>query len=210
MAIESQIPTEITSEQRMGAAGISRRRVFLLLFSSYLLIITIAAAGFAFTTRSWEDNWRADIERNFTQKARMFAADVNSDRTRNIATLTSQEGQLAGARATVIDMNGKVIADSEVRIADLDSEGRGPEFAAALRGDTGIDVRSRSAFGTPVLYVAVPVSGGAVRLASPLADVTIASSHANRMLTVVCGIAIIAALAISAFASAAVVRRKAA
>jgi hypothetical protein len=104
-------------------------------------------------------------------------------------------------------MNGKVIADSEVRVADLDSEGRRPEFAAALHGDTGVDVRSRNTFGISVLYVAVPVSGGAVRLAYPLADVSIATARATHMLIVSCVVAVLAALVLSAFTAEAIIRR---
>ena len=209
MATESQRSTGIEQTVRVRAPHPWRGRIFFLLFTSFLMMITIATAAFGFVIRSVEDNLRAEIQRNLSQKALMFAAEVNSDRTRNIATLTSQEGQLAGARATVIDMNGKVIADSEVRVADLDDEGRSPEFDAALRGNTGIDVRARSSFGIPVLYVAVPVSGGAVRLAYPLADLNIASSHAYGMVAMGCGVAVIAALVISAFTSAAVAQNMA-
>lgn len=209
MATESQTPTEIEQTVHARAALHSRGRIFFLLFTSFLLMIAIAATAFGFVIHSVEDNLRAEIQRSLSQKALMFASDVNSDRTRNIATVTSQDGQLAGARATVVDMNGKVIADSEVRVSDLDDEGRSPEFAAALRGNTGIDVRARSSFAIPVLYVAVPVSGGAARLAYPLADLNIASSHGNRMLATACGAAVLAALVISALASAMVAPKRA-
>jgi hypothetical protein len=49
-----------------------------------------------------------------------------------------------------------------------------------------------------VLYVAVPVSGGAVRLAYPLADLGVATSHATRVLILFLGISILAAIAVSA------------
>jgi hypothetical protein len=93
-----------------------------------------------------------------------------------------------------------------VRVADLDEEGRQPEFAAALQGLTGINIRTHSAFGVPVLYVAVPVSGGAVRLACPLADMEIESAHAFRTLAAASGTAVLVALLISALASAVVSR----
>lgn len=205
MAAESQTPSQVAIAPPAGSSSYpSRVRIFFVLLTAFLLMIAIGGTSLGYFVHSWEDNLRAETERSLTQKARMFAADVNSDRTRNIATLASQEGQLAGARATVVDMNGKVIADSEVRVVDLEGEGRMPEFAAALHGDTGVNTRSRSAFGTPILYVAVPVFGGAVRLAYPLADLSIASAHASRMLELGCAIAVIAALIISAVASVAI------
>jgi two-component system, OmpR family, phosphate regulon sensor histidine kinase PhoR len=169
-------------------------------------MIIVTAVSFGFVIHSWEGILRTEIERGLTQKAQMFASEVN-DHTRSIGALTSQEGQRAGARATVVDMNGKVIADSEVRVGDLQNEGRRPEFAAALHGDTGSDVRSRNTFGIPVLYVAVPVSGGAVRLAYPLADVSIATARGTRVLVFSCIVAVLAAFVVSALTAAAVTQR---
>lgn len=206
MATEFQAPTQPEIPAQIQPRARSRRRIFLLLFGSFLLMIAGAGVAFSFAIHSWQEALRAEIERSLTQKARMFAADVNSDRTRGIATLTAQEGQLAGARATVIDTNAKVIADSEIRVSELENEGRNPEFASALRGETGVEVRARGQFGVSVLYVAVPVSGGAVRLAYPLSDSEIESSRSYRTLAAGCGIAIAAALLISALASAAISR----
>lgn len=200
MATDFQAPFEpVTQSPEPNQAGrSSHSRVFLTLLASFLIMIAVLAAAFGFVIRSWEDSLRSEIERSLTQKTQMFAAEVNNEHTRGIVGLTSQAGQRAGARATVIDVNGKVIADSEVRVADLENEARHPEFVAALHGDTGTDIRSRSAFGIPVLYVAVPVSGGAVRLAYPLADIAIARSHATSLLAMVVIVAIVAAVAVSA------------
>jgi two-component system phosphate regulon sensor histidine kinase PhoR len=202
------MPIESTVQVASTRAGTSlRTRVFLILLISFLTMILVTAVSFGFMIHSWEGILRTEIERSLTQKAQMFAGEVNTDHTRNIVALTSQEGQRAGARATVVDMNGKVIADSEVRLVDLDNEGRRPEFAAALHGDTGVEVRSRNMFGIPVLYVAVPVSGGAVRLAYPLADLSIATVRATRVLILGSIIAVVAAFVLSAFTAETVVRR---
>jgi hypothetical protein len=106
----------------------------------------------------------------------------------------------------VIDVNGKVIADSQIPVAALENEGRRPEFGTALRGETGMDTRKRN--GIPVLYVAVPVSGGAVRLAYPLADVEIAAAHARQVLLLGTLVAVFAAFAISALAEQTIARRR--
>jgi two-component system phosphate regulon sensor histidine kinase PhoR len=208
MATDSRIPVEsaVQTAPTKPVLKSLRARLFFILLASFLVMIIVTAVSFGFMIHSWEGILRTEIERGLTQKAQMFASEVN-DHTRSIGALTSQEGQRAGARATVVDMNGKVIADSEVRVTDLDNEGRRPEFAAALHGDTGSDVRSRNSFGIPVLYVAVPVSGGAVRLAYPLADVSIATARATRGLVLGCIVAVIGGLAISAFTAQAVARR---
>jgi two-component system phosphate regulon sensor histidine kinase PhoR len=170
-------------------------------------MILVTAISFGFMLHAWQGILRAEIERSLTEKARMFADQVNSKASRNIAALTSEEGQRAGARATVIDMNGKVMADSEVRIPQLENEARQPEFVAALHGDTGIEMRSQSLFGIPVLYVAVPVSGGAVRLAYPMSDIGIIRTQVERMLSLISVCALAAALAISATTAGMISRR---
>ena len=178
----------------------ARLPVFLILFSSFLAMIAATAISVGYTVhRYWESVLEVEIERSLTQKTRLFASRVNTDRTSSIADITAQEGQHAGARATVIDVNGKVIADSEVAVAALENEGQRPEFGTALRGETGMETRKRN--GIPVLYVAVPVSGGAVRLAYPLADVEIAAAHARQLLLLGILVAVLAALAVSGVAA---------
>jgi two-component system, OmpR family, phosphate regulon sensor histidine kinase PhoR len=185
----------------------ARLRVFLVLFLSFVAVIAATDIAVGFTVhRYWESALRAEIERSLTQKAELFASRVNTDRISKIEDITAQEGQHAGARATVIDGNGKVIADSQVPVAALENEGQRPEFATALHGDTGIETRNHN--GIPVLYVAVPVSGGAVRLAYPLADVEIAAAHARQVMLLGTLVAVFAALAISALAAKTITRRR--
>ena len=178
----------------------ARLKVFLILFLSFLALIAAAAVSVAYpVNRYWESALRAEIERSLTQKAQLFASRVGTDRTSRIEDIASQEGQHAGARATVIDMNRNVLADSETPVAALDNEGQRPEFSAALRDETGIETRARN--GVPVLYVAVPVAGGAVRLAYPLADIEIAKAQARHILLLGTLVAVLAALAVSGVAA---------
>jgi two-component system phosphate regulon sensor histidine kinase PhoR len=121
----------------------------------------------------WERTLREQIERNLKQKTLMFAYRVEADRQHPIADIAAQEGQAAGARATVIDPTGKVLADSEVDPSTMEKESYRREFVSALAGKLGMDERNSQALGVPFLYVAAPVSGGAVRLAYPLPEMEI-------------------------------------
>jgi hypothetical protein len=173
-------------------------RVFVLLFITFLVLIVAAAFATIYSAESfWQKALRDQTTRDLTQKAQMFAARVNTDRSTKIADLTAQAGQQAGARATVVDGNGNVVADSQIAVASLEKEGERSEFKSALRGETGIETRGRGPFGIPVLYVAVPVSGGAVRMACSLADIDAAVSEERRMLVLGCTVAVLAGLIIS-------------
>src|SRR5215469_11931225 len=119
--------------------------------------------------RAWETSLRDEIQRSLTAKTRLFANRVESDRNAHtLQDITSQEGQAAGARATIIDPTGKVLADSEADAGSMENQRDRKEFISALGGDIGVDERHSRTIGVPFLYVAVPISGGAVRMAYPL------------------------------------------
>jgi two-component system, OmpR family, phosphate regulon sensor histidine kinase PhoR len=173
-----------------------RLRMFMMLFTAFLVIALSAFAIVRLTQRRWESALQDEITRNLTQKAQMLANRVDADHVHGIDVVASQEGQAAGARATIVDSNGKVVADSEIAVASLADEGRRPEFVAALKGSAGIETRSRNR--VPVLYVAVPVSGGAVRLAYPMSDLETVSDQMNERLIFGCAIAVLISLVVSA------------
>ena len=81
------------------------------------------------------------------------------------------------------------------------------EFAAALTGQIGKNERRSATVGIPFLYVAVPVSGGAVRLAYPLSDVEAVQAQVNRRLIWGSTIALFLALLIAASATIWTARR---
>src|SRR6266852_4294121 len=140
----------------------------------FLLVIGVTAITLQLTVHKvWERTLREQIERNLKQKTLMFAYRVEADRQHSLADITAQEGQAAGARATVIDPTGKVLADSEADPGTMESQTNRREFASALAGRLGVDERNSQALGVPFLFVAAPVSGGAVRLAYPMPEIEI-------------------------------------
>jgi len=151
-----------------------RSRIFFKLMFVFLLVIGATAITLQLTVHKvWERTLHEQIERNLRQKTLMFAYRVEADRQHSLADITSQEGQAAGARATVIDPTGKVLADSEADPSTMENHARRKEFAAALAGQMGVDERGSRSVSVPFLYVAAPVSGGAVRLAYPLPEMEI-------------------------------------
>src|SRR5271165_2024649 len=119
----------------------------------------------------------------------------------SLTVIAAQEGQAAGARATIIDASGKVLADSEANPANMENHAARKEFAAALAGKIGIDERKSATVGIPFLYVAAPVSGGAVRLAYPLSDVEIIQQQVHRRMLWGSALALVIALLVAATAS---------
>jgi two-component system, OmpR family, phosphate regulon sensor histidine kinase PhoR len=175
-----------------------RSRLFLRLLAAFALVIAAATATLDFSTRrAWENSLRQEIYRNLRQKTVMFANRVNTDREHSLQDIASQEGQTAGARATVIDVTGRVLADSEATASTMENHAQRPEFAAALKGELGTDTRVSHTLGIAFLYVAAPVSGGAVRLAYPLADLGAATSQLRNTLLLGSALAFLVALVLA-------------
>ncbi|MGC1645850.1 MAG: ATP-binding protein [Candidatus Sulfotelmatobacter sp.] len=185
-----------------------KNRIFFKLLAVFLIVIAATAATLDVMLGSaWEDSLRTEIERNLTQKTQLFAHRVETDRTHSLPEIAAQEGLAAGARATIIDASGKVLADSESNPANMENHATRKEFAAALTGQIGKNERRSATVGIPFLYVAVPVSGGAVRLAYPLSDVEAVQAQVNRRLIWGSTIAFFLALLIAASASIWTARR---
>ncbi len=179
-----------------------RNRTFFKLLAAFLVVIVAAAVTFDFTLGgAWQASLRAEIERNLIQKTQLLAHRVETDRSHSLTDIAAQEGQSAGARVTIIDPTGQVLADSEANPAAAENHAKRPEFVAALSGKIGSNERRSATIGIPILYVAVPISGGAVRLAYPLSDVEAVSAQVRHRLGLASGLALLFALAVAAVAS---------
>ncbi len=180
-----------------------RNRIFFKLMAAFLVVILAAAVTFDILVGgAWQSSLRSEIERSLIQKTQLLAHRVEADRSgHSLPDIAAEEGQAAGARVTIIDSSGKVLADSESNPATMENHATRPEFVAALSGKIGSDERRSASLGIPFLYVAVPISGGAVRLAYPLSDVEAVSAQVRRRLELASGLVFLLALMVAAVAA---------
>jgi two-component system phosphate regulon sensor histidine kinase PhoR len=121
--------------------------------------------------KAWEGMLRSQIESSLREKTQLFAQQVAAAPRGSWQQITRQAAEEAHERATVIDSSGKVLADSEADPGTMENHATRPEFAQALQGQVGTATRSSATVGVDFLYAAVPIPGGAVRLAHPLSAV---------------------------------------
>jgi two-component system, OmpR family, phosphate regulon sensor histidine kinase PhoR len=180
-----------------------RNRIFFKLMAAFLVVIVAAAVIFdVMIGGALQASLRTEIERNLMQKTQLLAHRVETDRSgHSLADIAAQEGQAAGARVTIIDPLGNVLADSESSPGAIESLAQRKEFAAALSGHVGVDQRRSATIGIPFLYVAVPISGGAVRLAYPLSDVEAVSVQVHHRLELASAWVFLVALVVAAVAA---------
>ncbi len=75
----------------------------------------------------------------------------------SIEDVVTSMAREAGVRLTVIDADGRVLADSEQDPAAMENHGLRPEVAKALSGEIGISIRKSGTLGHDMVYVAVPM-----------------------------------------------------
>ncbi len=179
-----------------------RNGIFVKLMAAFLVVIMAAAVLFDLMLGgAWEASLRSEIERSLIQKTQLLAHRVETDHSHSLADISAQEGQAADARVTIIDPAGNVLADSESTTGATENVAQRKEFAAALSGRVGVDQRRSTTIGTPFLYVAVPIAGGAVRLAYPFSDVETVSLQVRHRLELASGLAFLFALLVAAVAA---------
>jgi two-component system phosphate regulon sensor histidine kinase PhoR len=185
-----------------------RNRIFFKMLAAAGIVVVVAAVTMDVTIRRvWESSLREEIQRGLTARARLFANRVEIAHQESLQDITSQEALAAGARATVIDPTGQVLADSEADAKSMENHRGRKEFMTALAGNIGVDERRSHTIGVPYLYVAVPVSGGAVRMAYQLSDVEAASQRIHRALLLGSLIAFVIIMLLAALAAHYTARR---
>ena len=184
------------------------RRIFFKLLGAFLLVIVAGTVTLDFAIRrAWETSLRGEIERALVEKTQLFAGRVQSDKSHTVQEVAVEAGRQAQARATIIDSSGKVLADSEADPATMENHATRPEFAAALRGEVGSSVRLSHTVHVDLLYVAVPIPGGAVRLAYPLAAIERTTAQVRSSLLQGSALALVVAMLLAGLAAHSTSRR---
>ncbi len=185
-----------------------RRSVFVKLMLAFLVVIATATVTLDFTIRpAWEASLRQQIERSMLEKTRLFAYRIESSEGRDLQRLVNQEASAADTRATVIDRQGKVLADSQADSGIMENHATRPEFISALNGQVGMSTRWSHTIGVPFLYVAAPIPNGAVRMAYPLSSVQEATAAVRKRLLLASLLALLVAMVLAAIIAQLVSRR---
>ncbi len=179
-----------------------KSRIFVKLFVAALLIIAVCALTMnVLIQKAWVDMLRSEIETSLRQKTVLFASRIESTPPDSIRKVTAETASLLGARATVIDSAGTVLADSDAEADTMENHAARPEFVAALHGKLGSDIRNSHTLGIPFLYVATPVPGGAVRMAYPLTVLQQADRQVRNALIKSSAVAVLIAIVFAFFAT---------
>ncbi len=185
-----------------------KSRIFVKLFLAALVVIAACTISLdLLISRTWENMLRSQIETSLRQKAMMLATRVEGAPLGRLPEIAQQAAQAAGARITIIDSSGTVLADSEANAGTMENHAMRPEFAAALHGQVASSTRVSKTIGVELLYLAVPIRGGAVRMAERLTAIQEANVQIRRDLLKGSSLAAILALLLAFVATQSIGRR---
>lgn len=185
-----------------------RSRIFLKLLAYAFFLVVIATIIIDFSIRqTWESSLRNEIQQSLTQKAALFADELQDVNNPQLRQLVARVASSAKARVTVIDNSGKVLVDSEANPDAMENHATRPEFQKALKNSTGSDARTSHTLGIEFLYVAAPVKNGAVRLAYPLSAIRNAVAAGRNKLIQGSAIALLLSTLLAAIAAQSISRR---
>ncbi len=190
-----------------------KRSIFLKIFGSYFLLI-VALSGLIVLFSSYLIR-HYQLERT-EQELKEIAAVIRSTLKGTAPDKTVDEavkalGVKINTRITVVDREGRVIADSREDPRKMDNHRTRTEIAQAFEGRTGVYLRTSDTLGQDMLYVGVPVYEGAevrqvIRVSKFLKDIKLVSGRLNRKIALTSAIVLAIAL-VAAFLFARTISR---
>jgi two-component system phosphate regulon sensor histidine kinase PhoR len=149
------------------------RRIFLLYFLVFLLSAVFIELYVARIVRS---DYINNLKGSLLIQAGLIAENISFSQTTVLDGLCIKAKEKTGARVTVIDINGKVLGDSDNDSSKMDNHASRLEIQQAYVSDTGWSVRHSDTLKHDFLYMARKIMSegqpaGFIRLAVPLKDV---------------------------------------
>jgi two-component system phosphate regulon sensor histidine kinase PhoR len=176
-----------------------------------LIAVVVTASGFL-AERGLRERTTASIKLDLEHQARLFAQLVegigielaNAERLQEI---TLEGASSSGARITLIDPTGRVLADSDVpfrEMGDLSNHADRPEVVEAIQQGLGYGMRRSDTLKRTLVYVALRVPAaegkndyGIVRLAVYLDQLDAAVANLRSELFAASGVGVLVALGLS-------------
>lgn len=175
------------------------------LLVSYLLLILVLGGGFFFYLEERLDASQVSVLKGEllteAKLAVLTAENGLREINRDAPQIASALGRAGSARVTIIDRDGRVAGDSEVKpehLGELENHLERPEVRDALAVGSGSAIRYSATLKTDMLYVATsfkaPTGPAVIRLALPLSAVAQAREQLHTLLGA--GLVMVSALAL--------------
>lgn len=167
-----------------------------------LLILVVMLALGLILGRLVRQNYLAQLESELSSDAYLLSQALKPPMsaqadTASLEALAKQWSDHLGARLTIIDPAGNVLADSHAEQIEIENHLDRPEIAEAIRAGSGQSTRFSRTLGYEQMYVANAIQGdtgllGVVRISLPLQEI---AQRENRLVQTLTGVTLPATLA---------------
>jgi len=142
-----------------------KKSVFFKIFSGYLFTICLLSIGiFYFSFNIIREHHIQTLTKDMTKLGMALKAPITpllkKGNPEELNTFVKRFGEQIAARITAIDIQGKVLADSEQNPENMENHSNRTEVTQAFLGTTSSSLRYSTTLKESMLYVAVPVKQG--------------------------------------------------
>ncbi len=179
-----------------------------LLWQIYPVFLVIALMGLLaiswkvsiFLRSFYQKEKTAQLERLARVATPYFEDIVGTEQYSRMQSVCRELGSATGLRFTLIDLQGKVLADSDQLPEQMENHLLRPEVKAVLAGKVGSDIRSSKTVGQEMLYVGLPLirdnhTAAILRISVPLTELR-SATHEITMEIVKYGVIVAVILAV--------------
>lgn len=150
-----------------------KRNLFLKILFSYLVIVCLS---FFILDLLIKDEIKKVMTGKIEAELLTYAELIDLNSAQKMSDQLKQIARISNSRVTLVDAQGKVFADSEKDIAQMENHFSRPELQEARLKGKGKSIRFSQSIGVDMIYVAIPMKSksqitGYIRLARPLHDV---------------------------------------
>ena len=186
-----------------------RKTLFLRIFLGYAAVIVLLAFAMTFFApplmRSHHiEEQAAGLENLALLLEEPVLPYLTGSGSGNLGEIVSHFGKGMGRRITVIDREGKVLADSEKEARDMENHFYRSEIQASLQGEKRMSIRFSSTLKAEMMYMSIPLKAdgrivGALRLSLFVKDLEAVLASLRGDLLKVVGLATCVALILAFF-----------
>lgn len=143
-----------------------------LLFTYVVIILMTISITVLFSISRLNEFFIDENEKDASYKMVLLQEVLKNKTDADLQEFAEEYGDKLDLRITMIDSSGKVLADSESDVSEMENHQYRPEFKSALKGQIGSSVRYSQTLGYRMFYYAssldLPNLQGAIRIAEPM------------------------------------------
>jgi two-component system phosphate regulon sensor histidine kinase PhoR len=151
----------------------------------FLILILIIVSGLSYyyvsvIRNAYIDTFSKSLETDSLVVADQVSAYLsNSSDSTAIQRIVDHYAGLMGLRISIIDQNGKVVADTQSDPAEMGDHSGRKEVSASLNGGVGMDIRASETLGQNMLYIAVPIKSNESIIGVARSSISLSSMDAK-------------------------------